>query len=802
MEVRKYSGGTFETVNFNTLDDQPVVKGNVPITSRNIQTATSITVAGNPMFHPRGTFVQPHYDTRLTNQSGANIRGTVYYLEGGQRRGFPSPEHYKSWRTFSQPEPITLSDEELQRYPEGAVMPFRSGTLLKDSGTGIFYEVEHAADGSVFRRAVASTTQEMHARGYHESMALLVPGSVVSAIQPTLSVQCLDCAVIIPPLNASCSANPSIITAGMQSTFSATVSGGVPPYTYQWSGAVSGTTSSALYSSTSATPAGTYTANLTVRDSSVVQQTKAVSCSVQVNGVVQPTSLLTLNPSSFPTGWSKNYGLGTHAVAGGTSLVFSGSPASGAYYTSTQTFTDRTKVTVRYTDSSPAGADGRIWVGFAAPGSTNGTAYWNVVGADAYSLYAGYATSGQYGTFPGLAPLGSVHTLTVERDGNTARFSLDGTPRDTRTVTMGSTQLAAYLGFENRSASASATITVHELKVESLDGTPSTSAPTLTGVDGSQLRGGQLTPVSAVGTSFDPATVTLQFDGPGCTGYTCAIPSGNITARTATAISAQANLSSGTYSVRAKNGDGQVSGSLSVTVQAAAPVPLSASCSASPNPANTGQSVTFTATPAGGPTGAYGYSWTGYVSGTTQSVSASFGSAGTYGASVTVLDSGQQATASCSVTVNAPPSPVVKHFNTNGNFEGCTVTGAYTLVSGGYLKLEPDPNADYWADCGSWGSPQASSYPSVKVKAASRANRLSGQAKLYFKTSVENFYSEDKAFSFSLNPDTVGSYEYVIQGSVNPKWQGTIQGLRFDPAPVGQAGDDSTWVDSLGLYPN
>ncbi|MEK7161791.1 MAG: hypothetical protein AAB729_03830, partial [Patescibacteria group bacterium] len=52
------------------------------------------------------------------------------------------------------------------------------------------------------------------------------------------------------------------------------------------------------------------------------------------------------------------------------------------------------------------------------------------------------------------------------------------------------------------------------------------------------------------------------------------------------------------------------------------------------------------------------FNWSGHVSGTTRSVSKTFDSAGTYTASVTVMDNGQQLTGQCSnVTVTAPAPP-------------------------------------------------------------------------------------------------------------------------------------------------
>ena len=88
----------------------------------------------------------------------------------------------------------------------------------------------------------------------------------------------------------------------------------------------------------------------------------------------------------------------------------------------------------------------------------------------------------------------------------------------------------------------------------------------------------------------------------------------------------------------------------------------SVTCSASPNPANSGQSVTWTASPSGG-SGTYTqYSWSGAVSGTTKQVTSIYtnttSSTMTKTATVTVTDSNGITSApfSCSVIIN--PAPV------------------------------------------------------------------------------------------------------------------------------------------------
>ena len=84
-------------------------------------------------------------------------------------------------------------------------------------------------------------------------------------------------------LSVSCSASPSSVTTGSNVTFTATVSGGKTSYAYTWSGADSlsgsGSTVTKSYSTT-----GTKNAKITVKDSSIPQQTAEDTCTVTVTG--------------------------------------------------------------------------------------------------------------------------------------------------------------------------------------------------------------------------------------------------------------------------------------------------------------------------------------------------------------------------------------------------------------------------------------------------------------------------------------------------------------------------------------
>ena len=89
-----------------------------------------------------------------------------------------------------------------------------------------------------------------------------------------------------PTLTASCSANPSIILAGQSTTFSGTSSGGTGTRTGVWGGVVSGTSSSAVYSTSISAPASFGKATYKVTDSGNPKQVVPANCSVQINAPV------------------------------------------------------------------------------------------------------------------------------------------------------------------------------------------------------------------------------------------------------------------------------------------------------------------------------------------------------------------------------------------------------------------------------------------------------------------------------------------------------------------------------------
>ncbi|MEI7424503.1 MAG: hypothetical protein WCK10_00025 [Candidatus Staskawiczbacteria bacterium] len=104
--------------------------------------------------------------------------------------------------------------------------------------------------------------------------------TVVSGTQ-TASANC-SLIVIQPNLTISCSANPSSIQTGNSSTFNSTVSGGTGSYTYNWSGACTG---SAAGCTNTFNTAGTQTATLNVTSGT---QTQTTYCSINITTSCTP----------------------------------------------------------------------------------------------------------------------------------------------------------------------------------------------------------------------------------------------------------------------------------------------------------------------------------------------------------------------------------------------------------------------------------------------------------------------------------------------------------------------------------
>lgn len=129
-------------------------------------------------------------------------------------------------------------------------------------------------------------------------------------------------------------------------------------------------------------------------------------------------------------------------------------------------------------------------------------------------------------------------------------------------------------------------------------------------------------------------------------------------------------LNTTTYTIRCENENGSRSDSVTVEVRDRIFDTLSASCIASPTAAVPGQTVIFAAGAAGG-RAPYSFTWSGVMSGSGQTRSASFTSLGTKTATVRLTDDrGFTASASCSVQIVAGGVPKLPPTGTPGFGDG------------------------------------------------------------------------------------------------------------------------------------
>ncbi|MDQ3802259.1 MAG: M23 family metallopeptidase [Acidobacteriota bacterium] len=136
-------------------------------------------------------------------------------------------------------------------------------------------------------------------------------------------------------------------------------------------------------------------------------------------------------------------------------------------------------------------------------------------------------------------------------------------------------------------------------------------------------------------------------------------------------------------------------------------------------------------------------------------------------------------------------------FNTAGNREGWVpFNAAATSVNSGILFI--DPGAGDFYITGPLIGVVAAANQYVQFRMAS--NAADNRGKIYFKTRVEDFYSEDKSISFTVNNcglcGNASFYTYTVYAAWHLKWANTITGIRLDPA---QSGTGGTNRDSIGI---
>jgi hypothetical protein len=132
------------------------------------------------------------------------------------------------------------------------------------------------------------------------------------------------------------------------------------------------------------------------------------------------------------------------------------------------------------------------------------------------------------------------------------------------------------------------------------------------------------------------------------------------------------------------------------------------------------------------------------------------------------------------------------HFNTPGNTEGWEAHNVeeYSVNSGDYF-INPK-QADPWIQINGL-LVNANQYNAIEINMAS--NCQDGNGRIYFTTSNSPGYNDKKMVEFKVNND--GNWRpYTIYMAQHKLWQGTITGLRIDPAIRGWSG---TPLDTVGF---
>lgn len=135
-------------------------------------------------------------------------------------------------------------------------------------------------------------------------------------------------------------------------------------------------------------------------------------------------------------------------------------------------------------------------------------------------------------------------------------------------------------------------------------------------------------------------------------------------------------------------------------------------------------------------------------------------------------------------------------FNNNGDFESWAAINVDTgFVSGGAFVINPSGSDPHYLS--PFLSLSAATYRYVKVRMSS--NGLDSTGAIYFSTATSG-YSESNKVTFTVTNCSLCSstpyYDYTLDMSTNPNWNGVITGVRVDPTGSGQAG---TFADALGI---
>ena len=512
-----------------------------------------------------------------------------------------------------------------------------------------------------------------------------------------------------PPLSVSITSSGSTVDVGQSVTFTATGSGGIGSYSYQWylnGNAVSGATSSTY--TTSFGSSGDYSVYVVITDtgdsatSNTITETVDSDPSISISSSRNPSDAgQSVDFSTSVSGGTGSYSSYSYILYDGTSTsdsqLASGSTSSFSYtfsstgsflldysVTDTNGYTQSTSLTQTVnsdpsvsisSSQNPTDQGNSVTFSSSVSGGTSPYSYsWTIGGASvssASSFSYTFSSSGSY----------AVQLTVTDATGYQQTQSLTETVNSDPVVSASSNVSSADVNYPIEFSSSPSggtggytyewTLNGNQVSTSQDFSYTFTSAGSYTfdltitdsvGVSSSTSVTVKINPnpTVSIASSQNPTdtgnsvtfTSSEQY-GTGTISYSWLINGGQV----ATASSFSYTFSSsGSYTVEVivTDSDGHTaSASLTETVNAKPSISIFSSNQV----IDAGQSATFTASVSGG-TSPYNYSWT--INGNTyygNPVSYLFSSSGSYGISLTVTDAvGVSATASLTETVNADPS--------------------------------------------------------------------------------------------------------------------------------------------------
>lgn len=178
----------------------------------------------------------------------------------------------------------------------------RNQSLSDEALTIAFLEHGHCRSDAVALLGITLVPYRTSTFSYDCYVPVGTAGTT-SALKLNLSVAGVsrDVTVILVPsstFSVSCAVTPVVILERQSATFKATPTGGIPPYSYSWTGAVSGTSQSIsrIFGSV-----GIYPASIQVTDKSSPPQRVSRECALQVNGAAPSPSGPVISKYDIPS---------------------------------------------------------------------------------------------------------------------------------------------------------------------------------------------------------------------------------------------------------------------------------------------------------------------------------------------------------------------------------------------------------------------------------------------------------------------------------------------------------------------